>query len=97
MKKPPSKVAHFSLKDFFPYCQELPKWPKLFKNSFSQIWLIEQLYIELGSIICIEWIDISPTIPEIMYRVLNVTNQNNAHSMILPTDYGRRGAFWPLY
>ena len=40
-------------------------------------------------VICIESIDISPTIPEIMYRVLNVTNQNNAHSMILPTDYGR--------
>ena len=32
---------------FFPYCPELPKRPKQ-KNSCSKMWLIDQLYIELG-------------------------------------------------
>ena len=32
---------------FFPSCPELPKWPKQ-KNSSSKMWLIDQLYIELG-------------------------------------------------
>ena len=32
---------------FFPYCPELPKQPKQ-KNSCSKLWLIDQLYIELG-------------------------------------------------
>ena len=31
----------------FPYCPELPKRPKQ-KNSCSKMWLIDQLYIELG-------------------------------------------------
>ena len=32
---------------FFPYCPKLPKGPKQ-KTSWSKIWLIDQLYIELG-------------------------------------------------
>ena len=33
---------------FFPYCPELPQRPK-HKNSCAKMWLIDQLYIELGS------------------------------------------------
>ena len=33
---------------FFPNCPELPKRPRQ-KNSCSKMWLIDQLYIELGS------------------------------------------------
>ena len=48
LKKPPSKVAHKNLNTlFFPYCPELPKRPKQ-KNSCSKLWLIDQLYIEMG-------------------------------------------------
>ena len=37
---------------FFALLPELPKWPKQ-KNSCYKMWLIEQLYIELGSILLI--------------------------------------------
>ena len=48
LKKPPSKVAQKNSNPlFFPYCPELPKRPKQ-KNSCSKMWLIDQLYIELG-------------------------------------------------
>ena len=48
LKKPPSKVAQKnSNPHFFPYCPELPKQPKQ-KNLCSKMWLIDQLYIELG-------------------------------------------------
>ena len=48
----PQKVEKTTLKScseklkstFFPYCPELPKQ----KNSCSKMWLIDQLYIELG-------------------------------------------------
>ena len=54
-KKCPQKVEKTTLKScseklkstFFPYCPELPKRPKQ-KNSCSKMWLIDQLYIELG-------------------------------------------------
>ena len=47
-KKTPSKVAQKNSNPlFFPYCPELPKRPKQ-KNSCSKLWLIDQLYIELG-------------------------------------------------
>ena len=40
----PTKSCSEKLKStFFPYCPELPKWPKQ-KNSCSKMWL----YIELG-------------------------------------------------
>ena len=32
---------------FFPYCPELPEQP-IQKNSCSKMWLVDQLYIELG-------------------------------------------------
>ena len=32
---------------FFPLLPAQPKWPKQ-KNSYSKMWLIDQLYIELG-------------------------------------------------
>ena len=44
-KKEPSKVV--TKYSFFPYCPELPKWPKQ-KNLCSKMWLIDQLYIKLG-------------------------------------------------
>ena len=48
LKKPPSNVAQKNSNPlFFPYCPELPKWPKQ-KNSCSKLWLIDQWYIELG-------------------------------------------------
>ena len=48
-KKSPSKVAQKNSNLlFFPYCTELPKLPKQ-KNSCSKMWLIDQLYIELGT------------------------------------------------
>ena len=48
LKKPPSKVAQKNSNPLFsPYCLELPKRPKR-KNSCSKMWLIDQLYIELG-------------------------------------------------
>ena len=50
LKKPPSKVAQKNSNPlFFPCCPELPKWPKQ-KNSWSELWPIDQLYIELGLI-----------------------------------------------
>ena len=50
-KKCPQKVEKTTLKlksTFFPYCPEVSKRPKQ-KNSCSKIWLLEQLYIELGA------------------------------------------------
>ena len=48
VEKPPSKVAQKNSNPlFFPYCPELPNRPKQ-KNSCSKLWLIDQLYIELG-------------------------------------------------
>ena len=55
----PQKVEKTTLKScseklkstFFPYCPELPKRPNQ-KNSCSIMWLIEQLYIELGVSLC---------------------------------------------
>ena len=51
----PQKVEKNTLKScseklkstFFPYCPQQPKQPKQ-KNSCSKMWLIDQLYIELG-------------------------------------------------
>ena len=51
----PQKVEKTTLKScseklkstFCPYCPELPKRPNQ-KNSCSKMWLIDQLYIELG-------------------------------------------------
>ena len=51
LKKPPSKNAQKNLNPlFFRYYSELPKQPKQpkQKNSCSKMWLIDQLYIELG-------------------------------------------------
>ena len=48
VEKPPSKVAQKNSKPlFFHYCPELPKRPKQ-KYSCSKLWLIDQLYLELG-------------------------------------------------
>ena len=48
VEKPTLKSCSEKLKStFFPYCPELPKRPKQ-KNSCSKMWLIDQLYIELG-------------------------------------------------
>ena len=48
LKQPPSKAAQKNSSPlFFPYCPELPKWPKL-KNLCSKMLPIDQLYIELG-------------------------------------------------
>ena len=44
-KHPPKTKKNSNV--FFPYCPELPKWPKQ-KNSCSKMWLIDQLYIKLG-------------------------------------------------
>ena len=46
LKKTPSKVAKNKL-ILFPYCPELPKWPKQ-KNLCSKMWLIDQMHIKLG-------------------------------------------------
>ena len=46
-KNYPQKLLRKTQIHFFPYCPELPKRPKQ-KNSFSKLWLIDQLYIELG-------------------------------------------------
>ena len=43
----PQKKLRNTLNDSFPYCPDLPKWPKQ-KNSCSKMWLIDQLYIKLG-------------------------------------------------
>ena len=49
LKKLPSKVAQKNSNPlFFPNCPELPKLPKQ-KNSCFKLWLIDQLYIELGT------------------------------------------------
>ena len=45
-KKTPSEVAKKYPNRFLPY-PELPKRPKQ-KNSWSERWLIDQLYIKLG-------------------------------------------------
>ena len=48
IKKPPKKVAYLSrisvVSEIFPFTAQQPKW----QNSCSQIWPIDQLYIELG-------------------------------------------------
>ena len=50
MKKPPQKVAYLSrnsvVSEFFFLTAQQSKW----QNSCSQMWSIEQLYIELGYI-----------------------------------------------
>ena len=45
--KPPSKVAQKNSNLLFSLLPAEPKWPKQ-KNSCSKMWLIHQLYIELG-------------------------------------------------
>ena len=49
LKKPPKKVAYLSrnsvVSEIFPYTAQQPKW----QNICSQMWPIEQLYIELGT------------------------------------------------
>ena len=51
-KKTPSKVAQKnSNPPLFSLLPELPKRPKQ-KNSCSKMWLIDQLYIELGLGLC---------------------------------------------
>ena len=47
LKNHPQKLLRRTQIHFFPYCPKLPKRPKQ-KNSCSKLWLIHQLYIELG-------------------------------------------------
>ena len=54
IEKTPLKVAQKI--HFFPYCPELPNWPKQ-KNSCSKLWLIDQMYIKLGiSLLLWAWV-----------------------------------------
>ena len=49
-KKHPQKLLKKPQIHFFPHCPELPKRPKRpkLKISCSKMWLIDQLFIELG-------------------------------------------------
>ena len=47
-KKTPLKVAKKNSIIFLHYCLELPNRPK-YQNSSSKMWLIDQLYVKLGS------------------------------------------------
>ena len=46
-KNVPQKLLRIPQIHFFPLLPWLPKRPKQ-KNSYSKMWLIDQLYIELG-------------------------------------------------
>ena len=63
--------------NFFPYCPELPKWPKQ-KNLCFKMWLIYQLYIELG---------IKPSyIFQILQNLIFLDKEEFCHLMILLID-----------